>query len=84
MTTVLAVETAVISGLIKSVRLFPSQVILVTLKYCNHLEKRWHPGQSKHIPPAKEESARNKENKENIAKICRQALDSFLERLTSF
>ena len=81
MTTVLAVETAVISRLIKSVRLFPSQVILVTLKYCNHLEKRWHPGQSKHIPPAKEESARNKEN---IAKICHQALDNFFQRLTSF
>ena len=81
MTTVLAVETVVIGGLIKSVRLFPFQVILVTLKYCNHLEKRWHPGQSKHIPPAKEESARNKEN---IAKICHQALDNFFQRLTSF
>ena len=77
MTTVLAVETAVISGLIKSVRLFPSQVILVTLKYCNHLEKRWHPSQSQHISPAKEESARNKEN---ISKICRQALDNFFQR----
>ena len=81
MTTVLPVETAVIGGLIKCVRLFPSQVILVTLKYCNHLEKRWHPGQSKHISPAKEESARNKEN---IAKICHQALDNFFQRLTSF
>ena len=81
MTTVLPVETAVIGGLIKCVRLFPSQVILVTLKYCNHLEKRWHPSQSKHISPAKEESARNKEN---IAKICHQALDNFFQRLTSF